>query len=373
MASTEAASVPTGSLDQVAQDASKNPCLLDIAIAVITIVGCLMLYLLTITLVAALTALTVEIITRIIKRLGSEACDSPTRSPKKCWSWQACPEALIVLCVFSGIFCFFALMMSNVEEFFLDESSQLVRVLAVIFGFLVFDTVCILMVAIGVAIVASFTLRSAFPLLHSNYNTFITTFIMATSTTSTPQSMATDIAANMTNSTSSTTDPTESPLSLLGMAVVGLAALLKFFGFLVSLGVLFGLFSGLSFVTTAIIMQLNHRCLQLGDTMEQGLTRREHWEAAMGLGAFSGVIALLLTIAIGVSVGPADPSLWELEMIILAGSAAVALIHLACVVAMAVGSVVVWTYRRFSGKQYSEIDGQKLEQGVKTALVDAEK
>ncbi|KAK3639810.1 hypothetical protein LTR56_012190 [Elasticomyces elasticus] len=196
---------------------------------------------------------------------------------------------------------------------------------------------------------------------------------MATSTTSTPQSMATDIAANMTNSTSSTTDPTESPLSLLGMAVVGLAALLKFFGFLVSLGVLFGLFSGLSFVTTAIIMQLNHRCLQLGDTMEQGLTRREHWEAAMGLGAFSGVIALLLTIAIGVSVGPADPSLWELEMIILAGSAAVALIHLACVVAMAVGSVVVWTYRRFSGKQYSEIDGQKLEQGVKTALVDAEK
>ncbi|KAK3639811.1 hypothetical protein LTR56_012191 [Elasticomyces elasticus] len=154
MASTEAASVPTGSLDQVAQDASKNPCLLDIAIAVITIVGCLMLYLLTITLVAALTALTVEIITRIIKRLGSEACDSPTRSPKKCWSWQACPEALIVLCVFSGIFCFFALMMSNVEEFFLDESSQLVRVLAVIFGFLVFDTVCILMVAIGVAIVA---------------------------------------------------------------------------------------------------------------------------------------------------------------------------------------------------------------------------
>ncbi|KAK4959050.1 hypothetical protein LTR10_003849 [Elasticomyces elasticus] len=154
MASTEVASVPTGSLDQVAQDASKNPSLLDIAIAVITIVGCLVLYLLTIALVVTLTVLTVEIITRTIKRLGSGACDSTTRSPKICWSWQACPEALIVLSVFSGIFCFFALIMSNVEDFLLDESSQLVRVLAVIFGFLVFDTVCILMVAIGVAIVA---------------------------------------------------------------------------------------------------------------------------------------------------------------------------------------------------------------------------
>ncbi|KAK5723504.1 hypothetical protein LTR15_005202 [Elasticomyces elasticus] len=196
---------------------------------------------------------------------------------------------------------------------------------------------------------------------------------MATPTTSTAQSIATIIAANITNSTSSATDPTESPLSLLGMAIVGLVALLKFLGFVVSLGVLFGLFSGLSFVTTAIIMQLNHRCLQLGDTTEKGLTRREHWEFAMGLGVLSSVIALLLTIAIGVSVGPGDPSLWELEMMILAGSGCVALIHLASVVMMAVGIIVVWTYRWFSSKQYSEIDGQKLEQGVETALVDAEK
>ncbi|KAK3616566.1 hypothetical protein LTR56_025866 [Elasticomyces elasticus] len=154
---------------------------------------------------------------------------------------------------------------------------------------------------------------------------------MATSTNSTAQSMATVIAANMINSTSSATDSTESPLSLLGMALVGLVALLKFFGFLVSLGVLFGLFSGLSFVTTEVIWQLNHRCLQPGDTTEEIWTLREHWEVAMGLGAFSGVIALFLIIAIGVSVGPEDPSLWELEKIILAGSGGVALIHLACV------------------------------------------
>ncbi|KAK5682586.1 hypothetical protein LTS10_005714 [Elasticomyces elasticus] len=175
---------------------------------------------------------------------------------------------------------------------------------------------------------------------------------MATSTTSTAQSMATIIAAKM--------------------SIVGLVALLKFFGFLVSLGVLFGLFSGLSFVTTAIIMQLNHRFMQPEDTTKKIWRVRADLGVAMTLGAFSGVIALFLTIAIGVSVGPEDPSLWELETIILAGSAVVALIHLACVVMVAVGSIVVWTYRRSSGDRYSEFSGEKLEQGVEMALVNAE-